>query len=67
MTVGAAPMCVNCKHFHDEKGATCDAFPEGIPDEIYIEGHDHRKPFKGDNGIRFESGREFPIKAIPIQ
>ena len=31
----------------------CDAFPEGIPDAIW-EGFDHRHPFEGDNGIRFD-------------
>lgn len=27
-----APMCVFCKHYREEN--SCDAFPEGIPDEI---------------------------------
>jgi hypothetical protein len=38
----------------DEPELVCKAYPGGIPDAI-IEGKvDHRKPFKGDNGIRFE-------------
>ncbi|MBB4772814.1 hypothetical protein [Actinomadura livida] len=32
----------------------CDAFPEGVPNEIYRAGFDHRNPFEGDRGIRFE-------------
>ncbi|TDD61115.1 hypothetical protein [Actinomadura rubrisoli] len=32
----------------------CDAFPERVPGEIYVGGFDHRQPFEGDNGIRFE-------------
>jgi hypothetical protein len=32
----------------------CKAFPEGIPDEILINGNKHNKPFKGDKGIQFE-------------
>lgn len=28
--------------------------PQGIPDEIYVGGFDHRQPFKGDQGIRFD-------------
>ena len=30
---------------------TCDAFPDGIPDEILIFGADHREPVDGDNGL----------------
>lgn len=32
----------------------CDAFPERVPNEIYRAGFDHRNPFEGDRGIRFE-------------
>jgi len=32
----------------------CKAFPNGIPDAILTNQHDHRKPFDGDNGIRFQ-------------
>ncbi|MFC7257696.1 MULTISPECIES: hypothetical protein [Streptomyces] len=32
----------------------CDAFPEGIPSAIYQDGFDHRLPYPGDHGIRFE-------------
>jgi hypothetical protein len=34
--------------------STCDAFPDGIPTKIFIDGFDHRKEFGGDNGVRFE-------------
>ena len=33
--------------------AKCPAFPDGIPRLILINAADHRKPFTGDNGIRF--------------
>ena len=36
----------------------CDAFPEGIPDAIYLGGFDHRHPFEGDHGIRFDLGQD---------
>jgi len=36
----------------------CEAFPNGIPDEIAYGDNDHTKPFKGDNGIRYEKESE---------
>ena len=49
-------QCGDCKHFHRDKPEQyrCDAFPQGIPDEILLSEHDHKEPFKGDHGIRFE-------------
>lgn len=55
---GSRPNCIDCKHYIFGKGARCVAFPEGIPDEIYIDGFDHTKPYFNDGGIRFE-----PIKS----
>ena len=37
----------------------CDAYPEGIPDEILDNKVDHREPFEGDRGLRFE-----PIRGL---
>jgi hypothetical protein len=31
----------------------CEAFSDEIPEEIQWNEHDHRKPFKGDNGLMF--------------
>ena len=46
-------QCINCKHLLPDK--KCKAFPEEIPNEIFVTGeHDHTEPFKGDNGIQFE-------------
>jgi hypothetical protein len=50
------PQCHDCAHYYTG-GMTCDAFIDGIPVEIFTNEHDHRKPYPGDNGIRFE-----PIK-----
>lgn len=48
------PICEACVHRIPEFGAPrCTAFPDGIPDQI-LGGFDHREPFKGDQGIRFE-------------
>jgi hypothetical protein len=45
-------QCVYCKHLGP--GGLCPAFPEGIPDEINYNLHDHHQPFPGDHGIHFE-------------
>jgi hypothetical protein len=47
------PNCLKCKHWN-KRTIICEAFPNGIPDEIFWEYADHTKPFKGDKGIRFE-------------
>jgi hypothetical protein len=50
---------MKCKRF-DHTGKKyplilgCDAFPEGIPDEIILGGDKHRRAFPGDHGIQFE-------------
>ena len=46
--------CRMCKFLKGHFGASCEAFPEGIPMEIFTGEHDHTEPFKGDKGIRFE-------------
>lgn len=51
-------QCLLCGHFAsdgDERGLfECTAYPAGIPFVIISGEHDHREPFKGDNGIRFK-------------
>lgn len=46
-------QCVWCRH-RSEGGRHCPAFPEGIPEAIASNRHDHRDPFDGDRGVRFE-------------
>jgi len=55
MTIGSPPICLECKHWHsdNEEAFTCDAFPEGIPDDIILNRQDHHKPYHGDKGIQF--------------
>jgi hypothetical protein len=55
-------QCPDCLHYRGD--FKCEAFPEGIPEEIYTGEHDHTLGFKGDNGIRFESLEKFMEKEL---
>ena len=46
------PQCRSCAHLRLE--GRCTAFPGGIPLRIWVNDHDHTKPYPGDNGIRYE-------------
>jgi len=46
-------QCVWCRHRLAD-GQRCRAYPDGIPESIIRNRHDHRKPFSGDSGILFE-------------
>jgi len=46
-------QCVWCRHRTAGAGA-CRAFPNGIPDVIAKNKHDHRLPYEGDHGVLFE-------------
>ena len=49
------PICFKCIHYLFETG-TCKAFPNGIPDEIYLGDNHHRKPLPDQqNDIVFEA------------
>ncbi len=47
-------QCHRCRHFEwgwlDED--RCSAFPDGIPDAIWLGDHDHEKSYPGDGGVR---------------
>ena len=52
LEVDISSLCLVCAH--RGLNIACDAFPQGIPDEILSGKFDHTKPYKGDNGIMFK-------------
>ena len=46
-------QCLLCRH-RDFSSEGCAAFPAGIPDAISTGLVDHREPFHGDGGFRWE-------------
>ena len=55
--IGPIPVCLECRHYHrTAKGATCNAFPRGIPRHIFEGGERHDEPVVGQqNRIVFEA------------
>lgn len=53
MTVVLAPMCMWCSRKNPENW-TCEAFPGGIPDDIFTNEFDHRKNHVNDNDLTFD-------------
>ena len=52
--IGIAPLCEDCLRFDMQgDGYSCEAFPDGIPEEIVMGEHDHHEPFEGDGGLKF--------------
>jgi hypothetical protein len=56
MTMPMPVQCASCIHFHRDnfQDNTCNAFPAGIPPQIFKGEHDHRLPYAGDKGIRYQ-------------
>ena len=46
-------QCLLCLH-RDFLSEGCAAFPGGLPTEIVTGAFDHREPFPGDGGVRWE-------------
>jgi hypothetical protein len=51
------PQCFDCKHlapWNPKEPPHCAAFPDGVPEAVFKNLHDHRKEYPGDHGVRFE-------------
>jgi len=54
-------QCVTCDHW--TSGLSCEAFPDGIPEQIWKAGRDHSRPFPGDGGLMYaDIGQEEVIE-----
>jgi hypothetical protein len=58
-------QCVWCRH-RSSDGRRCRAFPDGIPEEIANNRHDHRLPYNGDSGVRF-APEEVEIEFVDVE
>ena len=49
-----SPICHYCRHRSWDHRDSCSAFSDQIPLQIWNGEHDHRSPYPGDHGIRYE-------------
>lgn len=57
MTTRIAPQCLYCRRYYmgdNRMGFRCEAFPNGIPEDILWWQVDHQQSVDGDRGLRFD-------------
>ncbi len=47
-------QCEQCVHLRERTRKRCDAFPKGIPAELWNDEIEHVRPYPGDNDLQFE-------------
>ena len=61
------PQCDLCNRLRSgEPNPTCDAFPEGIPVDLWNFSVSHQKPYVGDRGKQFEPLEEILKETIAV-
>lgn len=54
--------CLDCQHFKgkdEEERFICEAFPNGIPEDVFWNKIDHTENTEGDNGIKYQEREGF--------
>lgn len=53
--IPAQSQCAACSHLDRKQEAQqCEAFPSGIPEEIWLNKVSHTNSYPGDNGIHLD-------------
>lgn len=62
-----SPVCSVCKHYNprETRLKICTAFPDGIPEDIWMGRNSHTEPYEGDHGIQFEPRRDAVSHRLP--